>query len=227
MKKEKMFINKVAWITGASSGIGESLVYEFVKRGATVVVSSNDPSGLERVKAACADKSAMVHCVPFDLADTSEINNIVDKQINITGKVDFLLNIGGISQRARIDETQLPCAFVPPVRWRRYRSILRGRKQNLPELFELQIGFCSSVPLAERRRGESSLRFARKRSTGPGISPIPRQIGCATSGEVGFKPKGIGFWLWARSDPVGAAGGARPAGGSLRPVLLQRSFRVS
>jgi dehydrogenase/reductase SDR family member 7B len=107
MKKNELFSGKVAWITGASSGIGESLVYEFIKRGATVVASSNDLPGLERVKATCGVKSQMVHCVPFDLSDTSSIDKIVEQQINILGKIDFVLNIGGISQRARIDETPL------------------------------------------------------------------------------------------------------------------------
>ena len=107
MRKNKMFTGKVAWITGASSGIGESLVHEFSRRGATVVASSNNLPGLERVKAACGDKSAMVHCVPFDLSETSGINEIVEQQINTLGKIDFLLNIGGISQRARIEETPL------------------------------------------------------------------------------------------------------------------------
>ena len=102
-----MFIGKVAWITGASSGIGESLVYAFVKRGATVLASSNDLPELERVKAACADKSPAVHCVPFDLSETSGIDKIVEQQINTAGRIDLLLNIGGISQRARIDETPL------------------------------------------------------------------------------------------------------------------------
>ena len=107
MKKDKMFRGKVAWITGASSGIGESLVYAFVKMGAIVIASSNDLQGLQRVKTACGDKSLLVHYVPFDLADTSEIDKIVAQQIEIFGKIDFLLNIGGISQRARIDETPL------------------------------------------------------------------------------------------------------------------------
>ena len=107
MKRYRMFTGKKAWITGASSGIGEALVYEFVKRGVTVVISSNDLPGLERVKAACADKSPMVHCVPFDLEDTSGINETVEQQINRLGQIDFVLNIGGISQRARIDETPL------------------------------------------------------------------------------------------------------------------------
>ena len=107
MKKKKLFTGKVVWITGASSGIGEALVHEFVKRGAIIIASSNDVTGLERVKAECGDKSIMVKCIPFDLADTSGIHKIVEQQVNTLGKIDFLLNIGGISQRSRIDETPI------------------------------------------------------------------------------------------------------------------------
>jgi dehydrogenase/reductase SDR family protein 7B len=105
--KDNMFENKVAWITGASSGIGESLVYEFVRRGARVIASSNDMPGLQRVRKACSGKSEMVTCVPFDLSDTSAIEELAAKQFDTFGKVDFLLNIGGISQRARIEETPM------------------------------------------------------------------------------------------------------------------------
>jgi dehydrogenase/reductase SDR family protein 7B len=107
MGKEIIFGDKVVWITGASSGIGESLVYAFTRRGAFVVASSNDMPGIERVKAACGEKSSMVMCVPFDLADTDTIQEIVDQVIKKTGRIDFLLNIGGISQRARIEETPI------------------------------------------------------------------------------------------------------------------------
>ncbi len=105
--KKNIFEEKVAWITGASSGIGESLVYEFVRLGSTVIASSNDMPGLERVRDACGDRSPKVHCVPFDLSDTTGIEKIVEDQIKNHGKIDYLLNLGGISQRARIDETPL------------------------------------------------------------------------------------------------------------------------
>ena len=107
MAGKQVFSGKIAWITGASSGIGEALVYEFVKQGATVIISSNDSPGLERVKAACADRSSMVNCAPFDLFDTTGIESLVKDQISKTGRIDYLINIGGISQRARIDETPL------------------------------------------------------------------------------------------------------------------------
>lgn len=107
MRRNKAFENKVAWITGASSGIGEALVKEFVAEGATVIASSNDEAGLLRVRESCGDKSGKIICAPFDLADTGTINQIVSSRIKETGKIDYLLNIGGISQRARIEETPI------------------------------------------------------------------------------------------------------------------------
>lgn len=107
MKKHNIFSGKRAWITGASSGIGEALVYELLRNGAILVISSNDPAGLERVKKNCTEGSDRITCVPFDLSDTSEITTIADNQMKRVGNIDYLLNIGGISQRARIEETPL------------------------------------------------------------------------------------------------------------------------
>ncbi|HNY14199.1 MAG TPA: SDR family NAD(P)-dependent oxidoreductase [Bacteroidales bacterium] len=107
MHKKDIFYNKRIWITGASSGIGEALVYELSERGAHLIISSNDIPGLERVKNACLAKSPDIRSVPFDLADTSAINSLVEKQLQDTGGIDFLFNIGGISQRARIEDTPL------------------------------------------------------------------------------------------------------------------------
>jgi short-subunit dehydrogenase len=105
MNRKNIFTGKVAWITGASSGIGEALVYEFAERGAKVIISSNDLAGLERVKKDVGSDSGMITCVPFDLSDTSGIEKVVEQQISSAGKIDYLLNIGGISQRSKIEET--------------------------------------------------------------------------------------------------------------------------
>jgi dehydrogenase/reductase SDR family member 7B len=107
MRENNMFTGKVAWITGASSGIGEALVYEFAGRGAKLIISSNDLPGLERVKKACSSHPGKIALAPFDLSDTSGIEKLVEKQIAESGKIDYLLNIGGISQRSKIEETPL------------------------------------------------------------------------------------------------------------------------
>lgn len=101
------FTGKVVWITGASSGIGEALVYNFTKRGATVIASSNEPEELTRVSEACIGYAGKVSCAPFDLSDTTGIKSIVQEQIAKAGGIDYLINIGGISQRATIEETPL------------------------------------------------------------------------------------------------------------------------
>jgi dehydrogenase/reductase SDR family protein 7B len=102
-----LFEGKIVWITGASSGIGECLVYTFIRRGATVIASSNEPAELEKVKKNCGDLSGRVICVPFDLADTSDVEKIVKDTIENAGRVDYLLNIGGISHRSIIEETPM------------------------------------------------------------------------------------------------------------------------
>ena len=107
MKSEKHFNGKIIWITGGSSGIGEALVKTFAQYGATVIASSNDAAGLERVKSECAGYAKNVTCVPFDLANSSSVDSLVSKQVESFGGIDFLINIGGISQRASIEDTPL------------------------------------------------------------------------------------------------------------------------
>ena len=101
------FKGKIVWVTGASSGIGEALVYAFINRGASVIVSSNEASELERVKNNCGEFSGNITIVPFDLSETSNIKALVDDLLKKSGKIDYLLNIGGISQRATIEDTPL------------------------------------------------------------------------------------------------------------------------
>jgi NADP-dependent 3-hydroxy acid dehydrogenase YdfG len=47
------FSKKIVWITGASSGIGEALVYDFVEQGAIVIASSRNEKKLQQVKKNC------------------------------------------------------------------------------------------------------------------------------------------------------------------------------
>ncbi len=107
MGNKQIFSGKTAWITGASSGIGEALVYAFIRRGARVIISSNDIAGLERVRSACKEISSEIIPAPFDLANTSNINSLVDNHLSKTGRIDYLLNIGGISQRASVEDTPM------------------------------------------------------------------------------------------------------------------------
>jgi dehydrogenase/reductase SDR family member 7B len=104
--KMDFYQNKRIWITGASSGIGESLAIEAAKRGAHLILSARNEAELHRVAGLCQG-AASVTIEPLDLSKHSEIPQIVQKVLKNVGKIDILINNGGISQRSLASETAL------------------------------------------------------------------------------------------------------------------------
>lgn len=98
--------NKVVWITGASSGIGEALVYAYNNMGAKLIISSRNRDELFRVKGNCKNQ-INVHVLSLDLENTSELENKALDVQKIYGNIDLLINGGGISQRAEALDTDL------------------------------------------------------------------------------------------------------------------------
>ena len=92
------------WITGASSGIGEALTIAFAKRGARIILSGRDKEKLAAVQSRC--KNSKKHIViPFDIADSEQAKEAYDDAKTQAGKIDWLINNAGISQRSLILET--------------------------------------------------------------------------------------------------------------------------
>jgi len=102
----KSFEGKKVWITGASSGIGEALAYEWSKLGAQLILSARRESELERVKATCV-RSDRCMVAPLDLSRQEDIEAMADKVLQQFGTVDVLVNNGGISQRSLAIETDV------------------------------------------------------------------------------------------------------------------------
>jgi dehydrogenase/reductase SDR family member 7B len=98
--------NKVVWITGASSGIGEALVYEYNKAGARLIISSRNRDELFRVKTNCKNP-VNIHVLSLDLENTTALSGKAEEAIRIYGHIDILINSGGISQRGLALETDL------------------------------------------------------------------------------------------------------------------------
>ena len=100
------FEDKVVWITGASSGIGEALTYSLSKKGNALIISSRNKEELLAVKSRCLH-AEKVKVLPFDLSKPEEMQAKVDLAINTFGRVDILVNNAGISQRSLIIDTEL------------------------------------------------------------------------------------------------------------------------
>lgn len=98
------FTGKTVWITGASSGIGEALVDEFAKEGAVCIISSHEADELKRVREKHAG-NPNIHEVVFNLGFPGEVEKAAGEVLEKFGRVDVLMNNGGVSQRSLVAET--------------------------------------------------------------------------------------------------------------------------
>lgn len=98
--------DKVIWITGASSGIGEALAYELAKKGNKLVLSARRENELERVKKNC-ENQGNVFVLPLDMAERTEMVNAASKVNAHFGAIDMVIFNAGISNRSYIKDTSL------------------------------------------------------------------------------------------------------------------------
>jgi short-subunit dehydrogenase len=100
--------NKVIWLTGSSSGIGEALAYELAKKGTRLILSSRRKEELERVKGNCPKETQPnIRVLPIDLSQSSTLKLSTEAAIQIFGHVDIIIHNGGIGQRSLIKDTSL------------------------------------------------------------------------------------------------------------------------
>lgn len=101
------FQDKVAWITGASSGIGEALAYALHDRGVKLILSSRRKKVLQEVKEKCSGDTSDVAILPLDLSETDKLPEKARQALNIYGHIDYLFNNGGVSQRSKAINTDV------------------------------------------------------------------------------------------------------------------------
>lgn len=105
------FLNRVVWITGASSGIGASLARAFAAEGAAVILSARRAERLEALRAALPRPDDVL-VLPLDVSDGAAIEQAAEQAEAWRGRVDLLINNAGVSQRSLVEETEMDT-----VRW--------------------------------------------------------------------------------------------------------------
>lgn len=93
----KPFSNKVALVTGASSGIGRSTAVLYAERGAQVVVSDTDAKGGQATVELIRQAGGKALYVNADVSNSSECETLVKTALAEFGRLDFAFNNAGIS----------------------------------------------------------------------------------------------------------------------------------
>lgn len=106
MNYSHYFQNKVIWITGASSGIGEELAIQLARAGAKLILSGRNEEKLHDIQEKMENHNQ--HCVaPFDLANPTNLSELTSEILDFYERIDILINNGGVSQRASANDTTM------------------------------------------------------------------------------------------------------------------------
>jgi NADP-dependent 3-hydroxy acid dehydrogenase YdfG len=92
---------KVAWVTGAGTGIGEAGAKALAREGATVVLSGRRREPLEAVSRAIEAAGGRAVVEPGDMTDAKRVTAIVESIRERFGRLDILVNNAGNNVKER------------------------------------------------------------------------------------------------------------------------------
>lgn len=125
-------MQKVAIITGGSSGIGKSLVLKYASEGYAVVFTGRNKERMDQVVADLGNQPHLA--LTLDAATIDDNQKMVDKTIEKFGRIDILICNAGVSMRALFEDTKLE-VFEKLIQINFFGSIY-ATKSAIPHLLE-------------------------------------------------------------------------------------------
>jgi len=137
------YTNKLAWVTGASEGIGKAIAQAFVRAGAHVIIYARSPDKLavalqelQPLRVHSAQK-ALAH--PLDVVDTQWVATLVSVHIQEHGVPDFVVNCAGFARPGYLQDLTLD--HYHAMMDLNYFGIVNVCKALVPALVQAQRGY--------------------------------------------------------------------------------------
>jgi NAD(P)-dependent dehydrogenase (short-subunit alcohol dehydrogenase family) len=97
--------DRVAVVTGSSSGIGEGIARLFVAEGAAVVISGRDQTKGEQVSQSITAAGGRAFFQRAEMRSEIDCRALIDAAVKQFGRIDVLVNSAGLSTRGDIEDT--------------------------------------------------------------------------------------------------------------------------
>lgn len=98
--------NKVAIVTGGNSGIGQAIVLELARQGASIVIDYvAHPEATTELEAQIAKLGAQSTGVEADVSKIADLQRLVDAAVSKFGRLDIMVNNAGIETRTSVLDT--------------------------------------------------------------------------------------------------------------------------
>lgn len=95
---------KVAFITGAASGIGREIALEFAREGAAIAIADLNKRGADAVVAEIEKIGAKAISIAMDVIVEAQVNAAVQSAVKVFGNIDILISNAGIQIVHPIEE---------------------------------------------------------------------------------------------------------------------------
>jgi len=131
---DKQFTGKVAFVTGATSGIGQACAIAFANAGAKVAGVGRKTEALNDLEKKIRETGAEVLTIQADLSEVQEAERAVKRVLEVFGGIDILVNAAGHLSSGTIENTALEA-------WDdmmdvNVRAVFQLMQKTLPSLIE-------------------------------------------------------------------------------------------
>ena len=133
--------NKIALVTGSSSGIGKAVALAFAHEGAHLVINYPNESqarNATEVKNAIAALNRKVLAVEADVTQEEQVKRLVDETMREYGRVDILVNNAGIATAATVEK--MPASMWDHMLATNLRSVFLCTHYVLPIMYQQNYG---------------------------------------------------------------------------------------
>jgi NAD(P)-dependent dehydrogenase (short-subunit alcohol dehydrogenase family) len=166
-----MLDNKVAFVTGASSGIGEAIARRFAEEGAAIALidlSEDEGVGLQKELEKAGHEALFIEC---DVSNPGDVERAVNQAVERFGKLDI------VCANAGINGVWAPVEELRPDEWDRTMDV------NLKGTF-LSVHF--AVPHLKRNKGGSIIITSSVNGTRTFSNPGTSAYSSSKAGQIAF-----------------------------------------